>query len=188
MNDARTLLLAEGIGETRLPEDPALAAIVDRSDGRFLDTVARHPASPLVWALLAEGSLSAHTPQGDLAGYAFARTGYHRGLDALRRAGWRGKGPIPWSHEPNQGFLRALWALAVAAERIGETDEHERCVAFLADASADAYAHLSSRGEQAASPTGGLGAAVPARMSGAAARRRRRRRIDPTRAPHRGFW
>jgi hypothetical protein len=38
--------------------------------------------------------------------YAYARTGYHRGLDALRRAGWRGQGPIPVAHEPHPGFLR----------------------------------------------------------------------------------
>ena len=43
-----------------------------------------------------------------IEGYAYARTGYHRGLDALRKAGWRGTGPVPWSHAPNQGFLRAL--------------------------------------------------------------------------------
>ena len=46
-----------------------------------------------------------------VTGYAFARTGYHRGLDQLRRSGWKGAGPVPWSHEPNQGFLRALGAL-----------------------------------------------------------------------------
>ncbi|MFO7192790.1 MAG: DUF3151 domain-containing protein, partial [Thermocrispum agreste] len=65
--------------------------------------------------------------------YAYARTGYHRGLDQLRRAGWKGHGPIPWQHRPNQGFLRSLAALARAAERIGETDEYERCLQFLAD-------------------------------------------------------
>ena len=42
--------------------------------------------------------------------YAYARTGYHRGLDQLRRSGWKGFGPIPFSHEPNRGFLRALAA------------------------------------------------------------------------------
>ena len=52
--------------------------------------------------------------------YAYARTGYHRGLDALRRAGWKGHGPVPWEHEPNQGFLRALHALGRAAAAIGE--------------------------------------------------------------------
>ena len=49
--------------------------------------------------------------------------GYHRGLDALRRAGWHGRGPIPADHAPNQGFLRALLALAEAAEAIGESEE-----------------------------------------------------------------
>ena len=39
--------------------------------------------------------------------YAYARVGYHRGLDALRRNGWKGHGPVPWSHEPNRGFLRS---------------------------------------------------------------------------------
>ena len=37
------------------------------------------------------------------------------GLDHLRHAGWKGHGPVPWSHAPNQGFLRALAALARAA-------------------------------------------------------------------------
>ncbi|MFP5416894.1 MAG: DUF3151 domain-containing protein [Actinomycetes bacterium] len=142
-NDARTLLLAAPVGRTELPADPALEAVVSAGEAGFLDVVARHPASPLVWALLAEGSLTAHTLQGDLTAYAFARTGYHRGLDALRRAGWRGKGPIPWGHEPNQGFLRALWALASAAWRIGEHSEYERCVLFLIEASEDAYVELS---------------------------------------------
>ena len=65
--------------------------------------------------------------------YAYARTGYHRGLDALRRSGWKGHGPVPWEHEPNRGFLRALHALARAAAAIGEDEEYERCRQFLAD-------------------------------------------------------
>ena len=115
-------------------------------DGRwsFLDVVERHPDSSLVWALLAEASMRARTQQGDVTAYAFARTGYHRGLDALRRAGWRGKGPIPWEHEPNQGFLRVLWALACAARRIGEQAEYERCVVFLLEASESGYVALAT--------------------------------------------
>ncbi len=70
--------------------------------------------------------------------YAYARTGYHRGLDALRRSGWKGHGPVPWEHEPNRGFLRALHALARAAQAIGEKEEYERCSEFLKDSSPSA--------------------------------------------------
>ena len=52
---------------------------------------------------------------------------------ALRKSGWRGTGPVPWSHEPNQGFLRAVYALSTAAGAISETDEVERCLALLDD-------------------------------------------------------
>jgi hypothetical protein len=42
---------------------------------------------------------------------------------------------VPWQHEPNRGFLRALALLALAARAIGENDEWERCSAFLRDSS-----------------------------------------------------
>ncbi|GAA1173913.1 DUF3151 domain-containing protein [Ornithinimicrobium humiphilum] len=122
-----------GIPETRLPEDPATAALREGQDPRAVATA--HPASSLAWAALAERALQ----EGDDVGaYAFARTGYHRGLDSLRRAGWRGQGPVPWEHEPNQGFLRALGALARAAGRIGETEEEVRCTEFLRASSVEA--------------------------------------------------
>ena len=72
---------------------------------------------------------------GDADGFRgwITTIGRNRGLDQLRRAGWKGFGPVPWEHRPNQGFLRALAALAKAASRIGETDEYERCKKFLAD-------------------------------------------------------
>ena len=97
-----------------------------------------------MWALLAEGALSARNRSGDLTAYAFACTGYHRGVDALRRAGWYGRSPIPWDHIPNRGFLRSLWALACAAHRLGESDEYTRCVTFLREASEDAYLELAT--------------------------------------------
>ena len=75
--------------------------------------------------------------------YAYARTGYHRGLDALRRSGWKGSGPIPWSHEPNRGFLRALHALSQASGAIGEQDEAARCAQFLADSDPEAVTYLA---------------------------------------------
>ncbi len=130
------LLGMPGVGGTRLPEDPAAARLGVGGDG--VDPVAlaaAHPASSLAWAVLAERSLGRGEP---VAGYAYARTGYHRGLDALRRAGWKGQGPIPWDHEPNRGFLRALAALARAADAIGEQDEAQRCSAFLRESSPEA--------------------------------------------------
>jgi hypothetical protein len=124
---------------TRLPaEDQVSAALAAVAAGNEREVAARYPASSAVWAALAGRSLEA----GDsVAAYAFARTGYHRGLDQLRRAGWRGAGPVPWSHEPNQGFLRSLYLLGQAADAIGEDDEAARCAQFLRDcdpAAADA--------------------------------------------------
>jgi hypothetical protein len=120
-----------GIPPTHLPDDPATRAI---EEGVAPDGVAAvHPASSLAWAVLAEDSLA----DGRVVeAYAYARTGYHRGLDALRRSGWRGQGPIPWEHPANRGFLRALAALSRAAGEIGEDDERQRCEEFLRASSA----------------------------------------------------
>ncbi|MFC3998077.1 DUF3151 domain-containing protein [Nocardiopsis sediminis] len=116
---------------TDLPEaNEALAAGTDPAE-----VAARFPAYSAAWAGLAERAFAAGDP---VAAYAYARTGYHRGLDQLRRSGWKGHGPIPWEHEPNRGFLRALHMLATAAGAIGETDEAERCATFLRDSSAAA--------------------------------------------------
>ena len=49
---------------------------------------------------------------------------------------------MPWEHEPNRGFLRCLALLALSARAIGETDEWERCSAFLRDSSPAAYDEL----------------------------------------------
>jgi hypothetical protein len=76
--------------------------------------------------------------------YAFARVGYHRGLDALRKAGWRGQGPVPFSHEPNRGFLRSLYALRRAAAAIGEVDEVDRIGTFLRDSDSSAVEAIES--------------------------------------------
>ncbi|MGN6245463.1 MAG: DUF3151 domain-containing protein, partial [Motilibacteraceae bacterium] len=121
--------LLAGPPPTLLPDDPGpreqLAAGEDPAR-----VAAATPTSSLAWAVLAEAALR---DASDVEAYAYARTGYHRGLDALRRSGWKGHGPVPWAHVPNQGFLRALGALAEAAARIGEADEAERCGTFLAD-------------------------------------------------------
>jgi len=120
-----------GIPPTHLPQDPAADALADGL--RPEHVAAAHPSSSLAWAVLAEDALADHR---DVTSYAYARTGYHRGLDALRRAGWRGQGPIPWEHEPNRGFLRALAALARAADAIDEGEEVHRCTEFLRASSA----------------------------------------------------
>ena len=101
---------------------------------------AEHPTSCEAWATLAEAALA---DGRTIEGYAYARTGYHRGLDALRRNGWKGHGPVPWEHEPNRGFLRCLAVLGKAAAEIGETDEAERCTTFLRDSSATAADELA---------------------------------------------
>lgn len=44
-----------------------------------------------------------------------------------------GAGPVPYAHEPNRGFLRALYALGRAAAGIGESEEVERIRTFLRD-------------------------------------------------------
>ncbi|HET6502522.1 MAG TPA: DUF3151 domain-containing protein [Amycolatopsis sp.] len=112
---------------TRLPERVDAEAALDAGTDPT-EVAAEHPDFSEAWAALAESSLDA----GEIVtAYAYARTGYHRGLDQLRRAGWKGFGPVPWDHRPNQGFLRALAALGKAAQRIGETDEYERCRTFL---------------------------------------------------------
>jgi len=120
-----------GPPETFLPDnEQARAALTDASDPA--EVAARFPSYCAAWGALSERAMAA----GDaVTAYAFARTGYHRGLDQLRRAGSRGHGPIPWEHEPNQGFLRALHMLGVAAAAIGEDDEATRCQEFLADSS-----------------------------------------------------
>jgi hypothetical protein len=121
-------------GETVLPPpDPAavsattaaMAEPPERRRAALSAVAARWPRHLDAWADLSELA----TPAADR--YAFARVGYHRGLDALRSAGWRGSGLVRWSHEENRGFLRSLRALQAAAEAIGESDEADRCRLFL---------------------------------------------------------
>ena len=131
--------LMAGPPPTLLPADPA-AEELESGDAPH-DVVRRHPESPLAWATLAELAL-ADEPTDDVTAYAFARVGYHRSLDALRRNGWKGHGPVPWEHQPNRGFLRSLAALTEAAARIGEDHERDRCDQFLRDSSPEAHAAL----------------------------------------------
>jgi hypothetical protein len=131
--------LLGGPPPTLLPDEPGpRQALADGADPT--EVAAGCPASSLAWAVLADAAFAAGRV---VESYAYARVGYHRGLDALRRNGWKGHGPVPWSHEPNRGFLRCLHALSRAAAAISESDEAERCRAFLRDcdpAAADALA------------------------------------------------
>jgi hypothetical protein len=102
---------------------------------------ARWPTSSLAWAVLAEQAMAAGR---EVESYAYARTGYHRGLDALRRNGWKGFGPVPLSHEPNAGVLRSIAALSRAAEAIDETAETERCRQLLLDSDPQAVSLLEA--------------------------------------------
>lgn len=129
-----------GVPPTRLADEPETTVARGLAAGRTAaELAAEHPSASLPWAVLAEEALAAGRT---VEGYAYARTGYHRGLDALRRSGWRGQGPVPWAHEPNRGFLRALHALGAAAGAIGEDGEHERCVTFLDGCDPQAAAEL----------------------------------------------
>jgi len=95
---------------------------------RLRAMVRRRPTFLAGWAALAEWAREAGD---DVGAYAFARTGYHRGLDRIRAAGWRGQGSVPWRHEPNRGFLAAVLELLHAAIAIGEESEARRCREFL---------------------------------------------------------
>lgn len=96
---------------------------------------AKWPECLTAWAALGEDALQGDR---DVEAYAYFRVGYHRGLDRIRRAGWRGQGRVPWAHESNRGFLRSLRGLGVAAGRIGETAEATRCDEFFRQLAPDA--------------------------------------------------
>ena len=123
-----------------LDDAEASAALAGAKDPA--EVAARFPAYCAAWAALAAQALDRGEP---VAAYAYARTGYHRGQDQLRRSGWKGHGPVPWEHEPNQGFLRALYLLGQSAAAIGEQDEAARCAGFLRDSSPEAAEALESR-------------------------------------------
>ena len=115
-----------GPPETVLPPEPAdvlealRAALAQPIEGRrdaVSDVCARWPAFLDAWARLGE------LARDDVEAYACFRVGYHRGLDLLRRAGWRGSGYVRWREETNRGFLRALDGLRSSAEAIGEAEE-----------------------------------------------------------------
>lgn len=126
--------LLGGPPPTLLPDQPEPRQALERGDDPA-QVAAHWPTHCAAWARLAE---AAYDRGSVVESYAYARTGYHRGLDQLRRAGWKGHGPVPADHAPNQGFLRALTALGRAAVAIGEEDEAARCQQFLEEAAGGA--------------------------------------------------
>ena len=123
--------------ETHVDEpEGSLAALSAAGNPEEVAAVAaRYPECLAAWAALGEEALSRGKA---VEAYAYFRVGYHRGLDRIRRHGWRGQGRVPWAHEPNQGFLRALRGLGRAAGEIGETEEEDRCATFFAQLAPDA--------------------------------------------------
>ena len=131
--------LLDGPDPTFLPEDEQPYRMLAEESASPTQVAADFPAFCLARAMLADDAYAAGRY---VESYAYARTGYHRGLDQLRRSGWKGHGPVPWDHRGNRGFLRCLAALARAAGAIKETEEEARCWQFLQDSSAEAYAEL----------------------------------------------
>ncbi len=117
------------------PEGSLAELAAARSTADVATVAARWPTCLTAWALLGEDALA---EQSTVQAYAYFRVGYHRGLDRIRRAGWRGAGRVPWSHEPNRGFLRALRGLSRTAGLLGEADEAARCREFFEQLAPDA--------------------------------------------------
>jgi hypothetical protein len=126
--------LNTGPPETVLPTPPpdAARALADATSGdgpprraALAGVAAAYPRLIDAWAALAAAT------DDPVESYAYARVGYHRGLDALRAAGWRGSGYVRWREPTNRGFLASVDALRAAAEQIGEADEADRCATFL---------------------------------------------------------
>ena len=132
--------LLGGPDPTFLPDEVEPRELLERGADPA-DVAGAHPTSSLAWAELADAAFSR---SAFVESYAYSRTGYHRGLDSLRRAGWKGYGPVPWAHAPNRGFLRALHALGRAAGAIGENGEADRIRTFLVESDPEAAAVLDS--------------------------------------------
>lgn len=129
-------LTPSGPPETVLPDaDPVVDERIQAA-GSHLEQLSKivgdHPESLFAWSALGEAVEGAGSGvEWDVRAYSAFRVGYHRGLDTLRKNGWRGSGYVRWQHESNRGFLRCLSGLARMAGAIGEESEYERCEEFL---------------------------------------------------------
>ena len=122
------------IPETRLPsEDPTLEQEMNKVRGNesadkrstLLILASKNPESIGIWCVLGISSSEM------MESYSYFRVAYHRGLDSLRKNGWRGSGFVRWEHESNRYFLFALNQLAEISREIGDHAEAERCNLFL---------------------------------------------------------
>jgi len=135
--------LMAGPPPTLLPEDPASAEL-DAGDAPPA-VVRRHPASPTAWAALADQARA----QGadDVTVYAYARVGYHRSLDLLRRNGYQISGA---GKRPTARLLR--WYFNKARETRGKV--FERWAEEAREAASETYpvaARVTSRQRELAS-------------------------------------
>ena len=123
--------------ETRIvePEGSLEALAAAATPAKLTEVAAAYPTCLAAWAAIGQDAMREGRP---VQAYAYFRVGYHRGLDRIRKAGWRGSGLVPWKHESNRGFLRSLRGLHQAAAALGERDEDERCAKFFADLAPDA--------------------------------------------------
>jgi hypothetical protein len=123
--------------QTRIEEPAGSLDALDEASSRqdLARVAARWPGCLAAWAALGTEALAEGR---SVEAYAYFRVGYHRGLDRIRQAGWRGAGQVPWHHEPNRGFLRSLRGLGMAAAALGEEEEAARCAHFFEQLAPDA--------------------------------------------------
>lgn len=131
MADRHETVLPPPPDEAREALSGALATDGDTQLTALSAVVADHPTLIAGWAELAARG------REPIERYAYARVGYHRGLDALRANGWGGRGFVRWSNPTNRPFLTCLVRLQRAAQEIGETSEVDRIAGFLTELDPD---------------------------------------------------
>src|ERR1700759_1313461 len=92
--------LLAGPPATRLPDETDPRGMLDSGTDPAA-VAAKYPTHSAAWADLADAAFARGAV---IESYAYARVGYHRGLDALRRNGWRGPGAGPGEDGPHRGF------------------------------------------------------------------------------------
>jgi hypothetical protein len=114
--------------EQREAIDRALGVEGDERIEALHDVIRSDPSCLEAWA---RASDARYEGGHEVAAYAYARVGYHRGLDLLRAAGWRPGAEVHFTDEGDRGFLLSLYGLMRAAAAIGEGVEARRCREFL---------------------------------------------------------